>query len=243
MVNILGQEIPVSLDISGFISSSWIWVFIVFIIGVILVTGIGLLLFFRTYNRKIIVFDNIAGRGYQVAFRSRARIIKLGAGGEEILKTLFGGYYVSAYGRKMAKNQYWYAKGPDGYWYNFVLADLDTKNGILDIEPVEKDVRMQHVAIGNMARAQYDKKNTMEKWVFGLFLLFMIIIFFVGMYVTWGRIGDATAPLAQANDNAAKISESNARTTEILANIANRLGISPTPTTEGVGGSGLVPAT
>ena len=113
----VGEYIP-KIDITGFLSSSWIYVFIIVIIGLILIVGVALFIFFLTYKKKIIVFENIAGQGYQPVFRSRARIVKLGVGGEEILKTLFGGYYVSAYGRKMGKNIYWYAKGQDGYWYN-----------------------------------------------------------------------------------------------------------------------------
>jgi len=87
----------------------------------ILITTVALLLFFRTYSRKIIVFENVSGQGYQPILRTRARIVKLGVGGEELLKTLAGGKYVSAYGRKMGKKTYWYAKGSDGYWYNILL--------------------------------------------------------------------------------------------------------------------------
>jgi len=95
--------------------------------------------------------------------RTRARIVKLGVGGEEILKTFSGGTYVSAYGRKMGKNTYWYAKGGDGYWYNIILGDLDTKQKILDVEPIDRDVRMFHVALDRLSHQTYGKTSFLEK--------------------------------------------------------------------------------
>ena len=163
-MDILGANVPVpTINITGWFSSSWIYVLIVAVIGFILITVITLLLFFRTYNRRVVVFENISGQGYQPVLRTRARIVKLGVGGEELLKTLSGGYYVSAYGRKMGRNIYWYAKGPDGYWYNVVLGDLDTKLGILDIEPIDRDVRMFHVALDRLSHLTWGKKSFMVR--------------------------------------------------------------------------------
>lgn len=252
MVNVLGQEVPLNINISGFLSSSWIYVFIVAVLGLICVVTVALILFYRTYNRKVIVFDNIAGQGYQPAFRSRARIIKLGVGGAEILKTLAGGNMVSAYGRKMGKNTYWFTKGPDGYWYNSILGDFDTKTAMLDIEPVDRDVRMTHVAIDKQARAEYDKKGNIEKYIVMGILFFMLIAWLVGMYVIAGRIQTATAPLAAANAQTEQAAKTNAETSKLmaqtssqLADIAIALGAQIQHTNKsiegGTGDSGLVP--
>jgi len=137
---------------------------IVVIIGLLLIGALATFIFFWTFNRKIVLFENIAGQGYQPVLKTRARVIKLGVGGEEILRTLFGGYYVSAYGRKMGRNTYWYAKGQDGYWYNVILGDLDAKQAILDIEPIDRDVRMFHVALDRLSHSTYGKSSFMEKY-------------------------------------------------------------------------------
>ena len=159
----LGVNIP-KIDITGLVSNTWVYVFITGVIGVILI-GIAIAIFFYfTYSRKIILFENISGQGYHVCLKTRARIVRLGNGGEELLKTLVGGHYVSAYGRKMGKNAYWYAKAQDGYWYNIILGDLDAKRGMLDIEPIDRDVRMFHVALDRLSHLTYGKTSFMEKY-------------------------------------------------------------------------------
>ena len=179
-----------NINISGFLSSSWIYVAIVAVIGFIFIVGITLILFFMSYNKKIIVFENVSGAGYQPVLRSRARIVKLGSGGEEILKTLYGGYYVSAYGRKMGKNTYWYAKGQDGYWYNVLLGDLDTKLSMLDIEPVDRDIRMFHVAIDKLSHQTYDKHSFLEKYGIHIMLFVFLITMLIGFWLIAGKINE-----------------------------------------------------
>ena len=103
------------IELTGFLSNTWMYVVIIVFIGIIFVMGLVIFLFFATYKKKIVLFENIAGQGYQPVLKTRARIIKLGVGGVELLKTLSGGHFVSAYGRKMGKNTFWYCKGQDGY--------------------------------------------------------------------------------------------------------------------------------
>jgi len=233
----LGLEIP-SIDITGFLSSSWIWVAVVAVIGVILITITAFFIFFMTYKRKIVVFENISGQGYQPVLKTRARIIKLGVGGEELLKTLSGGHFVSAYGRKMGKNTYWYAKGQDGYWYNIVLGDLETKRAMLDIDPIDRDVRMFHVALDRLSHQTYGKNSFMEKYGIHMLLFVFLVIMILGMWFIVGKIGEATAPLAISSENAVKIQEANDRTLVKLDNILRSMGYLDINKS-----SGLIPAT
>jgi len=162
--------------------------------------------------------------------RTRARIVKLGVGGEEILKTFSGGTYVSAYGRKMGKNVYWYAKGPDGYWYNVILGDLDTKLNILDIDPIDRDVRMFHVALDRLSEQTYGKKSFMEKYGNVMIGFAFLIILGLAMWFIIGKVGDSTSALVAT-------AETNERVASLLADILQ--GASNIKTT---GGSGLIPA-
>ncbi len=239
MAELLGAELPgiPSIDITGFFSSSWIYIAVVAIVGVILILIVAVIIFFLTYNKKIIVFENISGQGYQPVLKTRARIIKLGVGGEELLKTLVGGHYVSAYGRKMGKNTYWYAKGQDGYWYNIVLGDLETKRAMLDIDPIDRDVRMFHVALDRLSHQTYGKNSFLEKYGIHMLLFVFLIIMILGMWFIVGKIGDATAPLAISSENAIKIQELNDKTLQKLDSVIRSLGYIDT------GGTGLVPAT
>lgn len=229
------------IDLTGFLSSSWIYVFIIVGFGIIFIGALAVFLFLLTYKKKIILFENISGQGYQPVFKSRARIVKLGIGGEEILKTLYGGHFVSAYGRKMGKNTYWYAKGQDGYWYNCILGDLDAKQSILDIEPIDRDVRMFHVALDRLSHQTYGKQSFMEKYGVHMMMFAFLIVLILGMWFIVGKIGEAVAPLSTASETASKVQETNAKITAQLEAIARALGHK----IENIeaGGSGIVPAT
>ena len=240
MVELFGTTINTpSIDISGFLSSSWIYVLIVAVIGFMVIAGIAVLLFFMTYNRKIILFENVSGLGYQPVLKTRARIIKIGLSGVEVLKTLKGGEVISAYGRKMGTNSYWYAKGQDGYWYNFVLGDLDVKLAMLDIDPIDRDVRMFHAAKNKLTDAQYGHQpNFLEKYGPSMILLFAVVILMVGAYIISGKISEGLS----ASPEVAKV---NKETAELLNQMASRLDSIQRGANEptGQGGSGLVPAT
>jgi hypothetical protein len=239
-LGVSSDSIP-GIDISGFLSSSWIYVAVIVFFGFVFISALGIFLFFLTYNKKIVLFENISGQGYQPILKTRARIIKLGIGGEELLKTLKGGHFVSAYGRKMGRNTYWYAKGQDGYWYNIVIGDLDTKMGMLDIEPIDRDVRMFHVALDRLSHQTYGQKDTIAKIImYGTVFIFLLTLI-LGMWFITGKIGDATAPLAQSNEIALKISENNLQVTNRLDSLLRAMGYleeTKLPT-----GSGIIPAT
>lgn len=238
MVSIFGTDINTpTVDISGFLASSWVYVFFIGILGIILVFGVATLLFIMTYNRKIVLFENVAGLGYQPTFKTRARILKIGKSGVEVLKTLKGGEIISAYSRKMGKNTYWFAKGQDGYWYNILLGDLDSKLRLLDIEPIDRDVRLFHVARNKLTDNQYgEQKNWIEKYAPSLILLFTVIILMVGLYVVSGKINEGLSASPQ-------VAEINQETARLLNQMAARLDtIQRGNEAVGQGGSGLVPA-
>ncbi len=231
------------IDISGFFSNTWIYVIIIVLVGVLLIVGVLVFLFFLTYKKKIVLFENISGQGYQPVLKTRARTIKLGVGGEELLKTLAGGHFVSAYGRKMGKNTFWYCKGQDGYWYNTILGDLDSKRAMLDIEPIDRDVRMFHVALDRLSHQTYNKQSWMDRHGGQMMLFFIAVVMILGMWFIVGKIGEATQPLAQAGENAVKIQEANDRTLDKLDALIRTMGFSPEEVVITDGGSGLTPAT
>ncbi len=211
-----GASIP-KIELAGFFSSTWVWVAIVAAVGVVLIIIAIVILYFMTYKKRVEFYENIGGRGYQRVVTTRAKIIKASdTGGAELLKTLRGGILLSAHGRKMGINTYWFAKGQDGYWYNIVLGDLDTKQGMLDIEPIDRDVSMFHVALDRLSHSTYGKQSFFEKYAIHMLLFAFLIVMILGMWFIVGKIGDATAPLAQSADL-------NERVTENTESILNRL--------------------
>lgn len=181
MADIFGFD--VGINAPQFVSSSFggtltiiLAVVLLFVVGLI-----SIIVYFnhRVYNKKIFDFENISGQGWQLVLKDKARIIKVGDGGEEIMYLKKRKTYRTAYGKKMGLNQYWFAKGQDGYWYNVVLGDLDAKMGMLDIEPIDRDMRYMHVAIRKNIDKRYDRTSFMEKYgvmiILGVYFLVVII--------------------------------------------------------------------
>ena len=173
-----------------------------------LAAAIGIWVWYQSklFNKTINDFENIGGAGFQFVGRDKARLIKVGDGGEEILYLKKRKEYRTAYGRKMGNNVYWFAKGQDGYFYNVVLGDLDAKQAMLDIEPIDRDMRYMHVAIRKNIDKRYNKQTFMDKygsWIMGGITF---IIFFIGMGFLLNQIGnlmqEATA-VASATQQAA----------------------------------------
>jgi uncharacterized membrane protein len=229
MADLLGMNVDLP-QLGGInLGVNWMIILIVFILISVAAIVIFLLYQYKIYNRKIILFENISGQGYQPILKDRARLIKVGDGGEEILYLRKSKVYRTAYGKKMGKRTYWFAVGQDGYWYNIVLGDLDAKMGMLDIEPIDRDMRYMHVAIRKNIKDRYQKQNFMEKYgQFVMSAIFLLIIL-VGIWVLLGKIGDISAANAAAMESSKAVVDKLGNVLSSMDNIC-------------VGGSGVKPA-
>ena len=198
--------------------TTWLIIGLFFIVLLLICVTLYFFFIFRMYNKKIVVFENIAGQGWKKTYSDRARLLSLGAGGEELLFLLKKKVYRTAYGRKMGHNLIWFAIGQDGYWYNITLGDLDAKQGQLDIEPVDRDMRHMHVAIRKNIQDRYRKVKWFDKWgiqiINGIFLIIMIF----GIWFLISKIGDAGSAM-----NAGAIANKEAMQTakEVLSALDN----------------------
>ena len=220
MGEVLGLETGMNLPSFGFGtgSSSWLLIGGLIIFALIIFFIAWFIIQWMTYNRKIIVFENISGQGFQPVFKDTARLVKLGDGGEELLYLKKKKVYRTAYGKKMGKNTYWFVVGQDGYWYNSVLGDLDAKMGMLDIEPIDRDMRYMHVAVRKNITERYRKIGFMEKHGVMVLSMIFLIVLIIGIYfivdkmaetasittrniAASGEVIDAAAKLLQSMDN------------------------------------------
>jgi len=195
---------------------------------------IGIVIFliwdWRTFNRRIVVFENISGQGFQPVLKDRARLIKLGDGGEEILYLKKKKVYRTAYGKKMGKNTYWFAIGQDGYWYNVVLGDIDAKMGMLDIEPIDRDMRYMHVAIRKNISDRYRKQSVMEKYGVVLVSGFVLIVMLIGLWFYLDKLSEMTGAIVGAVETAKELQESSRQLVSAINNLYQTSGIQEIPT-------------
>jgi len=226
MGEILGTDIGISMPSWNIFQGTSGWTFtLIAIMIVILIMGavaFWMLYSWRIFRYRIVVFENLGGRGFQPVFRDRARLVKLGDGGEEILFLKKKKVYRTAYGKKMGKNTFWFAIGPDGYWYNVVLGDVDAKRGMLDIEPIDRDMRYMHVAIRKNITDRYKSKKivTAASVVVGGMIL-MVIIMLVGNWFILDKIADVASSSSKTVDAANKVVET---TQQVIASLNNLQG-------------------
>lgn len=204
MTEILGAKMPEVFQ-KIHISINWTLLLILFIVIVTICIIIYIVWLKRTFNRRVILFENVAGMGYQPTIRDKGRVIKIGDGGEEILYLKKLKKYVTAYGKKMGKNILWFAKGQDGYWYNILLGDLDAKMNTLDIEPVDRDMRYMTTAVRKNIQERYRKIKFMEKYgtilMSGIFILIMII----GLGILINKMGDVAGTINEGIKSANQV--------------------------------------
>jgi hypothetical protein len=193
MADILGLSIGSGISMPSFGGAGTTIIWVLFGIVVLIIAGILIWMNFqkKLYNKKVVIFENIGGQGYQKTGEDTARLIKIGDGGEEILYLRARKSFKTAYGKKMGANTYWFAVGQDGYWYNCTLGDLDAKMGMLDIEPVDRDMRYMHVAIRKNIQDRYKKQSFMDKYgtivMNSVFLLIMLLgLWFIADKVAGG---------------------------------------------------------
>ena len=177
---------------------------------------LGILAYFiisaRRYNKKIIIFENIGGRGYMPVGNDKAMLVKIGDDGEQILYLKKHKVYKQAHGRKMGKNTYWFAVGSDGYWYNFVMNDLDNVMGAMDIEPIDKDMRAFNIAIRRNIAERYDKVGFLAKYGVLIANIGFFLIMAIMLYLMWDKW---LAGLSISN----QVAETNLKVLEQMKNV------------------------
>jgi len=199
------------------ISNFFFWLLV--FVGVTGAICTGLFFFVRRmqFNKKIIILENVAGLGYRPTRRDRAMLIKIGDQGEEILRLRKNKVYRPAYGKKMGVNEYWFAIGADGYWYNVTMSDLDESLGEVGVMPVDRDMRYMHVAIRRNTEKKYGEKITfLQKY--GGMLVFLSLVVVTGV-MWWLILKDSQGAVNAAADAVRAAADVNKETARLLGSL------------------------
>lgn len=181
------------------------------------------------YNKKVTFLENIAGRGYVPTTKDKAIIIKMGDSGEEIMVTRKSKQLLHAYGKKIGKNHYAFAKGSDGYWYNVVFGDLDVALGEIGLTPIDKEVRYANKGVRDIVKERFQKKNWFKDNIGLVVGITSIVIVLIFLWLIFREFSAITSGAAQAVEASKEVMDSAAQVLRGLDNIKS-------------GGSGLVPA-
>lgn len=202
MSEILGLDLGLDLSVGGL---SGFMVYILWIFGFLVLAAISGVIIWKVNNKKlfshkIVLFEYNSGTGWTYT-RDVARKVRLAADGTFKL-FLKKNKFPLKEGRKMSFNETWYAKGDDGNYYNFVLGDLDAIKGILDIEPVDRDVK--HAIVNTLKEADKEygpKKSFMEKYGVYIFsFIIVIVLVFAGAYLV-EQMGNIATSLSTTSES------------------------------------------
>lgn len=180
------------------------------------------------YNRKIVIFEKIAGV-IQPVKKDKARIVKLGEGGDTIFLTRRGKTYLPTPRIQSGKRVYWYFLREDGEMINFGLGDIDEQMKAANAHYLDKEMRYSRTALQRNLKERYQKMNFWEKY--GGVVTYTVLIVLVGI-MTW-LLFDKWIELSGSVVNAVQTAEQvMERANEILIRLDNIQS----------GGSGIVSA-
>lgn len=179
----------------SFDNSGWLIVFIIaLILFVIIGLVIGIILTIRLRWPIKITLMQHQGEGYQVVGRDRARYVKIGEGGEQILHLMRKNVFRVGYGKFIAKKTMLFVIGSDGLWYNATFGDFDKRLYEVNFSPVEKDARLSNVNLRKIVERNYKPGDFWNKYgplmLFGVFFIVMVIIGIMAyfMFDKWNQI-------------------------------------------------------
>lgn len=159
------------------------------IIFAIILIGCGVFAWFwytnkKTFSKKITILE-IVGINYVPTMTDKAKVVKIGSGGFEILYLQKLKIYRIAYGGRVGKDTYYFFVGKDGYWYNGMLsADMyaiDQHKGLIPIVTTNPSMRSQYTSLEKQIDTLHaDKKGFMDKygaWVFSIGFVIIVGVF------------------------------------------------------------------
>lgn len=190
--------------------------------------------FMKVYKYRVRLFYKLSGEDqYHEGKTHKARKVLISKSGVPRLWVPGLKEFVSYFGKKMGPNKYYYAEGPDGYLYNIVLGDLDNAKGVLDIDPIDKDVRDFYISNQKNINERYDKPKNWPVILQSITIVLAVLIMMVGGYIIFDKTNEASA---LTNENLEKTIE----VTQLQEKLLGRIG-ELIEEMRG-GGSGLQPA-
>jgi hypothetical protein len=189
------------------------------IIFIVLLGAIGgfMIYYNKMYKYRIRLFYQLSGEEqYHEGKTYKARKVFLSKGGVQRLWVPKLKEYVSYFGKKMGENKYYYAEGPDGYLYNIVLGDLDTARGVLDIEPIDRDLRDFYITNQRNINERYQKPKNWPMILQSVTIVFIVILMFAGGYVIFDQ-------MKVAGEQVSKNLESTIAVTELQKELISKI--------------------
>lgn len=197
------------------------WVIGILFFFIVVFAG-GFIWWLRVYKYKFVIYENRSGQGYEQDRIVRGRLLSIpGSMDQKVFWLPKEKCFYTAYGRKMGKNLYWLYVGPDGWLYNCVAGDLDTRKGVLDIEPVDNDVRAFHTTNSKNIKERYDKPKNWPVVLMSFTIIFAILILVIGGWLIMKKVNEGLTITAGQFESARATSEASERVVVAVDKLLN----------------------
>ena len=151
----------------------------------------------KMFNKTINVFEIIGGM-FSFSFKDKAKVIKIGSGGFEILYLQKLKTWKIAYGGRIGKSLYYFFIMPDGYWYNGTLSanvyEITKLNGLIPVVTTNASMRAQYTSLEKQIDSLHKgKQDWWEKY--GSWVLSIAFVLIAGVML-WLMFKEFTTAMA-----------------------------------------------
>ncbi len=195
-------------DFGGFLGIGKVFIWLIIFFFVIVLAGVGLYFFIRyiKFNKHIIVLEDVEGSdNLEPIGKDKAMLVKVAKSGMEVLYLKKRKTYKGAYGKRMGKNRYYFAIGPDGYWYNVTLGSLQEGLKTVNIKPTPVNMRYQNEALQEIIKERYDKVGFWQKYGGMIAFTMLIVLFGIMSYLLLDKYAEIGGSVRGAVDAAKEV--------------------------------------
>ena len=163
----------------------------------------------KVFNKGIVAFDSV-GEYFEPSIRDRAKVVKLGKGGFEILYLQKQKTWKIAYGGKTGKSDYYFFILPDGYWHNGKLSAkvsyLDKEGGLVSVVTTNPLMRSQYTSLEKQIDSLTGQKaGFWDKYGGWVMSIAFVLIAGVLMWLIFREFSTAMGSLTSMNDKMAQL--------------------------------------
>jgi hypothetical protein len=135
--------------------------------------------------------------------KTRARLIKVGDGGEQIYLLKKPKVYRIAYGKFIGNKKIaWAISNDDDYWYNVGFTPVEKSLRQIGTIPVHRDMRLGNTNMRKIIEKKYDDRSFMEKFAVPItigMLIFAIVIQLAGFYFILDKGGEVLGGFVESS--------------------------------------------
>jgi len=154
------------------------WIIIIIVVVAVISVLTILYILNKSYNKKIVIYEKIAGRFTRSGF-DRAKEIKFSTAGDTITYLRKRKKYIPNPSIQSGPREYWYFVREDDEWVNFGLKDLDEESRQAGARFLDKEMRYARTSIQKGLRDRYDQPTVWQKY--GIFIISFSYVALIGV--------------------------------------------------------------